>query len=86
MRHFICNFFFLCLYLLNSVFLNIVAIKRNSLFEELLKISRFDELCILKQKVNSTSYGPLVIQLVYLVYVKHKGLIALPIHSLDHIY
>lgn len=54
------QFFFLCLYLLNSVFLNIVAIKRNSLFEELLKISRFDELCILKQKVNSTSYGPLV--------------------------
>lgn len=50
--------FYICK--LNSVFLNIVAIKRNSLFEELLKISRFDELCILKQKVNSTSYGPLV--------------------------
>ena len=71
MQHFICNSFFIFI-LLNFIFFffNIVAIKRNcndsvdvlstSSIVHCLKISRFDELCILKQKVSSTSYGPLV--------------------------
>lgn len=63
--------FFFYIYIIKfCFFFNIVAIKRNyndsvdvlstSSIVHCLKISRFDELCILKQKVSSTSYGPLV--------------------------
>lgn len=95
------QFFFLYLYLLNSVFLNIAAIKRNSNDSvDILPTSSVVH-CLRNywKLVDLTSYvfwnrksvvHHMVhlweIQLVYLVYVKHKGLIALPIHSLDHIY